>query len=281
MKDTECVEFLQWALPRMDMRWRGFRKVRKQVCKRISRRMAELGLTTTTAYRDFLDAHPNEWTVLDSFCRITISRFYRDHSVFRYLGEEILPELAKMAAATGQDRLRCWCAGCASGEEVYTLKMVWRHNASRLPQGIDFQIVGTDIEPIMIERAQRGCFEMGSLKEVPEDWLVEDLEPTTEGYRVRDYLRTGIEFRLQDIRTEQPKGPFHLILCRNLVFTYFEEELQFAILGTLLERLVPSGILVTAKQESLPEEATGLEECAPHTGVYRKTEGSPYPQQSE
>lgn len=75
MKDTECVEFLQWALPRLHMRWQGFRKVRGQVCKRIGRRIRELNLGEGADYRTYLESHPAEWSVLDDLCRITISRF--------------------------------------------------------------------------------------------------------------------------------------------------------------------------------------------------------------
>ena len=77
MKDSDCVDFLQWALPRLGLRWPGFRKVRKQVCKRVDRRLRELGVPDAKTYRDFLEKHREEWSVLDSFCRIPISRFYR------------------------------------------------------------------------------------------------------------------------------------------------------------------------------------------------------------
>ncbi|MFB3131394.1 MAG: CheR family methyltransferase, partial [Rhodothermales bacterium] len=123
MKDTACVDFLQWALPKLHMRWPGFRKVRRQVCKRVRRRMRTLGLDHTEAYRAYLEAHPDEWDVLDAMCRITISRFYRDRGVFDLLRATLLPQRAQRA--TDETTLRCWSAGCASGEEVYTLKILW------------------------------------------------------------------------------------------------------------------------------------------------------------
>jgi chemotaxis protein methyltransferase CheR len=92
--DQECVEFLQWALPRMQMRWSGFRKVRRQVCRRIQRRMQVLE-KDVQGYREFLEAEPEEWDVLDALCRITISRFYRDRAVFAYLQTTVLPALAE------------------------------------------------------------------------------------------------------------------------------------------------------------------------------------------
>ncbi len=95
MRDTECIAFLQWALPKMGFRWPGFRKVRGQVCKRVGRRLKELGLADLEAYREYLEVHPDEWAILDGFCRITISRFFRDRDVYETLGSDVLPELAR------------------------------------------------------------------------------------------------------------------------------------------------------------------------------------------
>ena len=82
MREEECTLFLQWALPRLDLAWPGFRKVRNQVCKRLRRRMRDLGVESYAAYREKLEADPAEWQALDSFCRITISRFCRDRGTF-------------------------------------------------------------------------------------------------------------------------------------------------------------------------------------------------------
>lgn len=78
MRNAECVALLRWALPRLGLRWPGFRRVRRQVCKRIARRIKELGLADVAAYRERLECAPEEWPEFDSLCRITISRFYRD-----------------------------------------------------------------------------------------------------------------------------------------------------------------------------------------------------------
>ena len=125
MKDSDCVEFLQWSLSRLRMRWQGFRKVRGQVCKRIERRLHELGLPDVAAYRMFLETNDDEWAMLDSLCNITISRFYRDREVFRFLEQEVLVTLSDDALARGESVLRCWSIGCASGEEPYTLALLW------------------------------------------------------------------------------------------------------------------------------------------------------------
>jgi chemotaxis protein methyltransferase CheR len=102
MRDSDCVAFLQWALPRMQMRWAGYRKVRHQVCKRISRRMQQLEIASTAEYRTFLERSPDEWRELAASCRVTISRFHRDKAVFPdkrilILGTDAQPQLLRRA----------------------------------------------------------------------------------------------------------------------------------------------------------------------------------------
>jgi len=125
MNDSQCIQFLQWALPRLGMRWAGFRKVRRQVCNRARRRASELGLSDLSTYRTYLEAHPEEWTVLDGLTPITISRFYRDRGTFEFLAHEVVPTLSSQASARNSNTLYVWSAGCASGEEPYTLAIIW------------------------------------------------------------------------------------------------------------------------------------------------------------
>src|SRR5262249_5469574 len=133
MHDPECTAFLQWALPRLDLRWAGFRKVRKQVRKRLKRRLQLLGLPGFVAYRDLLAANPEEWRALDDCCRITISRFFRDRQVFETLCDRVLPEMARRATSQQRDA-QCWSAGCASGEEPYTLRLLWDLKTGAAPR---------------------------------------------------------------------------------------------------------------------------------------------------
>src|SRR5919106_6038837 len=97
----QCVAFLQWALPRMGRRWAGYRKVRRQVCRRVRRRAQELGLDGFDAYREHLERHPEEWEALDGLTNVTISRFNRDRGVFEFLARAVGPGA------------RVWSAGCA------------------------------------------------------------------------------------------------------------------------------------------------------------------------
>jgi chemotaxis protein methyltransferase CheR len=221
LTSTDCVAFLQWALPQLSLRWRGFRKVRDQVCKRIRRRMESLGLGDFAAYRDHLDRHQQEWAVLDGFCRITISRFYRDRNVFRVLGERVLPQLAQQAA---QERrcVTCWSAGCASGEEVYTLRILWDLTLAGTHADVALSLLGTDIDEAVLARASAGCYQMGSLKEMPSGWIDRCFE------------------RRDDL-------------------TYFEPPLQMQVMHNLAARLRCGGYLVIGAHESAPAGTAGFQ----------------------
>ena len=107
MSDHDCVAFLQWALPHLKLRWSGFRRVRGQVCKRLKRRMRELNVGGFAAYQAYISDNPEEWQLVDSYCRITISRFCRDKGLFQRLGDTVLPSLAARAAEEGRG-IRCW-----------------------------------------------------------------------------------------------------------------------------------------------------------------------------
>jgi chemotaxis protein methyltransferase CheR len=271
MKDTECVAFLQWALPRLNMRWPGFRKVRRQVCKRITKRMQELSLVEVSAYRDYLGRNPDEWAILDSLCSIPISRFYRDRDVFDYLRDAVLPDLAEAAVARGDAQCHAWSCGCASGEEVYTLQIIWQLRiAPRFPQ-LPLRITATDIDATLLARCAQGCYSAGSLKDLPREWLEIAFSKSNSQLCVREAFRRDIEFLRQDVRRQLPPGPFHLILCRHVVFTYFDEPLQLETLERMIECLLPGGVLVTGKQEPLPCEHPRLARLKPRMGVYRKT----------
>ena len=271
MRDVECVGLLQWALPRLGLRWAGFRKVRRQVCKRIDRRLAELGLAGGDAYRDYLQANPGEWARLDALCRIPISRFCRDRAVFERLGSEVLPILAGACARRGDSTLRAWSAGCASGEEPYGLKLVWAVGpASRIP-GIEMHVVASDADAHLLERARRACYGASSLRDLLPEQVERGFERVDGRYRLRPVLRYGVEFRCEDVRSAGPEGPFDLVLCRNLAFTYFDDAVQRDTLRRLVERLRPGGCLAIGIHESLPEGSWGLLPWDGRSGLYRRS----------
>jgi chemotaxis protein methyltransferase CheR len=255
----DCQELLGWAAGPLGLRARGFRRVRGQVAKRVGKRLAALGLADAQAYRAYLASHPAEWEVLDSLCRVTISRFFRDGPVWRFLVEQALPRLA-------QGSVRAWSAGCASGEEAYSLAL-----AARLAR-VPVEVLGTDADGALLARAERGVYPAGTLRELPGLLAREAFEPVGEDeVRLREAFRAGVRFEQQDVRRAWPGGPFQLVLCRNVVCTYFAPELQRRVLSELAARLSPGGVLVLGKGEALPEDLPGfvLEPCGGWP-VYRR-----------
>jgi chemotaxis protein methyltransferase CheR len=270
MPDDARVDFLKWCLPRLRLRWPGYRKVRGLVGKRLNRRLAELGLADLSAYRTFLMREPAEWARLDAMCCIPISRFYRDRGVFDAIGQQLLPEAAAAVSARGDNAVKCWSAGCASGEEPYTLVMVWRFCVAESWPMLALTILATDADDIMIKRAQAPCYAQSSLKDLPPQWLEQAFTRRGPLFCLREEFREGIQFELQDIRRSAPDGPFDLILCRNLAFTYFDDELQRRISDDLRKRLYPGGVLVLGMHEALPGEASGFERISPNLPFYRQ-----------
>ncbi len=254
MRDQLCIEFLQWALPRLGLRWPGFRKVRGQVCKRIHKRIRELNLSDFRAYSAYLEQHAEEWGVLEPLCRVTISRFYRDQGVFDTLSEEILPQLAETAQQNGKRVIRIWSAGCASGEEPYTLTLLWKFRLQDRYPDLKLDLVATDIDAALLERARQACYPASALKDLPREWREKGFAQKENQFQLHPAFQTPVRWVKQDIRRQTPEGPFDLILCRNLAFTYYENELQVQVLRRIYEVLAPQGVLVLGTHEVLPED---------------------------
>jgi chemotaxis protein methyltransferase CheR len=269
MQDTECVRFLQWALPQLKMRWAGFRRVRKQVCKRLARRIRELELDDIEAYRRYLNSEPGEWQRLDGLCRVVVTRFYRDKRVFAEVVEWVLTPLAREATHSDRGKISAWSIGSASGEEAYTLAVLWYHLlATDFPQ-LKLEILGTEVDTHLIERSDHACYPAGTIRNLPEALRKAAFRQSGDDYCLKPRYRSMVTFRQQDIRTTLPDERFDLILCRNLVFTYFDRPLQQATLERILSRLRPGGWLLLGVHEKLPAAARGLEVVSERLGLYR------------
>jgi chemotaxis protein methyltransferase CheR len=197
VNDTDCTAFLQWALPQLELRWPGFRKVRRQVCKRLKQRMRDLGLDNYSAYRVRLEVDPAEWRIFDECCHITISRFFRDRGIFEVVRRQVLPAIAARAERDGRDA-QIWSAGCASGEEPYTLKILWDVEIARGYPGVSLSIVASDVDKAMLARAREGCFERTSLHELPSPLIELAFDGLGPQYCVKPKHRESIEFLDQD-----------------------------------------------------------------------------------
>jgi chemotaxis protein methyltransferase CheR len=224
--------------------------------------MAELGIRDLGGYRAHLEATKDEWAVLGQFCRIPISRFHRDRAVFACLRSEILPERAEAARRAGRPNVRIWSAGCASGEEPYTIAILWNLEIATTHPGVGLELLATDIDATMIARAERGCYGGGSLRELPTT-LREAAFDHDGDFCVRDAIRKGLTFRRQDMREIMPNGPLDIVLCRNSAFTYFDEPTQCAVGARIVERLGEGGLLVVGTHEAPRVSLEGVSLRAP------------------
>ncbi len=270
MREASCVDFLKWALPRAGLAWPGFRRVHRQVCKRVGKRLGELRLGDSEAYRDYLERHPDEWHRFEAFCRIPISRFFRDRAVFDCLGREILPALANKAIAEGATVLRCWSAGCAAGEEPYSLSILWICELSAKFPSIGFEILATDVDEHQLKRARTALYRGSSLREVPAPWRETAFERRGQLYELKDVFRASVTLEQQDLFQLNPVGAFDLILCRNVAFTYFSNERRLELLPRLCAELKPGGALVIGNREHLPANTDLLQPWFPQLGIFRK-----------
>lgn len=270
MSESEYIAFLQWALPHLSLRWAGFRKVRGQVIKRIKKRVDERGCGSPEGYKAYLNEHPDEWDVLDEMCRITISRFYRDRGVFESIERIVLPALAEIAIVSARSGLHVLSAGSASGEEPYSISIAWRMHGGRSHPELKLSVVATDTNPYLIEHARRGEYEKPALKDLPASWISEVFLENDGIYTIESRFRAGVEFMQLDIRKTVPGGPFDLILCRNLVLTYYDHSLRDRVVGQLVEKLRPGGAFVVGIHERMDGRLAGLTPWDELRCVYRK-----------
>jgi chemotaxis protein methyltransferase CheR len=270
MRDEECVAFLQWVLPQLHMRWPGFRKVRGQVCKRLQRRMRRLGLEGVGDYHKYLLQQPAEWKALDALTRITVSRFYRDKMMFGYLADTVLPALAHQARQQDRARLMVWSAGAGAGEEPYSVSLVWHVQLQPQFPDLRLRVIATDADPDLCWRAEGACYPFSSIKNLPAGWPDRVFTRQGECYCLRTAYRCGVELRVQDIREAMPAATFDLLLCRNLVFTYFDDALQRSLLERMRSRISAGGALVIGIHEALPARVKGFDVWSERLGIYRR-----------
>ena len=223
--------------------------------------MESAGIHEFRRYLDLVQRNPEEMEALRSIMVVTISRFFRNAKVFHFLSREILPRLAE------KSRPVAWSAGCASGEEPYSVRIAWEELSEEKP---GLALFATDVDPVSLERAEAGSYPESSLREVPEALRKKYFRREGNSYRISEGVRRSVQFRKLDLLRDPPPGRYDLILCRNAAFTYFSPEKRLAVAGTLASALQEGGYLVIGRTESLPRETVDLfEPVFPAARIYR------------
>ena len=166
--------------------------------------------------------------------------------------------------------MRCWSLGCAAGEEAYSLSLLSKLSLQQQFPALRLSILASDIDDRAIARTLRACYRPSSLKDLPDRRKTEAFDQTAEGRQIKPECREPVNLLVQDGREATPDDRFHLILCRYLAFTYFDEQLQEKTLRQLAERLLPGGALVIGRGETLPNEQSGLIAWSQKERVYTR-----------
>lgn len=277
MNDQDCVRFLQETLPQLHLSWHGFRRVRRQVCKRLQHRLQQLQLPDLASYRQHLDRHRQEWDTLDGCYRITISRFYRDRGTYRLLEREALPQLAAQAQGRGMPCIRVWSAGCGSGEEPYSLAILWALSPHPAFRHTGLEILATDTDSDLLQRARLACYPYSSIRELPSDWREAVFSHDGDRFCLQPTYRHAVSFMQHDLRSAAPDGPFDLVLCRNLAFTYFDASLQRETAQRIDSVLRKDGLLVLGAHERLPNDHEDFEPWQAGFPLYRRQQRPGHP----
>lgn len=249
MDDRQFARLLEF----MGYSWRGYRRVRKGAKKRVSRHMAELGCRSISAYLEVLGADSEVLAECERRMSVTISRFFRDLEVWRVLGERVLPGLV----GQGRGRIRVWFAGCACGEEVYSFRILLRELGSAGGIALDAEIIATDLNPVCLERARRGVYHAGALRDAGPERQKRWFAPVEEDtLAVLPELREGIRWQRHNILLEPPPAEgMDLVFLRNNLLTYCRSGVAAPALQRIVQAIAPGGFLVTGSEEVLPEEA--------------------------
>jgi chemotaxis protein methyltransferase CheR len=252
MDDAQFRRFLD----HLGLSWQGYRKVRKGVKRRIDRHMHALGCHNLSEYLNKLEKDRALGRACERLMGVSVSRFFRDRRFWSVLEGEILPELTKTCPAN----IRIWSAGCASGEEVYSLKIVWENFSKTLSHPIRLTVTATDINPDYINRAVVGLYPSSSLREVPESLRASFFRVLgrKNRYAVTSSLKEGIVWRVHHLLSTPPANDFHLVFLRNNLLTYYGSRHRDAAFEMVVASLAANGFLVIGAHEKLPTERSDL-----------------------
>jgi chemotaxis protein methyltransferase CheR len=233
----------------------GFRKVRKGVEKRLARHMQETGCRNIGDYIEVIERNQDVRLQFERLMTVSISRFFRDQGLWEKMQGQILPIMAKKACQV----VRVWSAGCASGEEVYSFKILWeglRGSYARIP---DLSILATDMNPEYLDRARTAIYSRSSMREMAEPIRSTYFETLANGkYALGSWIKEGIVWQAHNILSDPPGVGFDLIFLRNNLLTYYADGIKIPAFLRVIDSLALGGFLIIGSHERIPVEPTDL-----------------------
>jgi len=236
--------------------------------RRIERRMALASVQAgrMDRYLDLLKGDPAELDALAGDLLINVTAFFRDPKVFHLLEKTVLPQIVRDHPT---DRpLRIWIAGCSTGEEAYSIAMLFSEAVAATNSTIPLQVFASDVDPEAVATARQGLYPDTISSDVSAARLKQFFSKQENGYRIRPELRSSIVFTVQDVLTDPPFSGLDLISCRNLLI-YFGPDAQAKAVSLFHFALQPGGILLLGGSDNIGSPEGRFEVIAKPERIYR------------
>ncbi len=250
--------------------------------RRIAHRMLIAGYAVgqMPRYLDYLRREEGEAQLLAQDLLINVTRFFRDPEVFACLAQEVVPSLVENSPT--ERGVRIWVPGCSSGEEAYSLAMLFMEAMSAAGCEIKLQVFASDLDAAAIARAREGSYPLAITDDVSEERLGRFFTRTDTGYKVTPELRANVIFTVQDVLSDPPFSRLDMVSCRNLLI-YLQPEAQEKVIGILCFALRDGGILLLGKSETIGQLSGRFEAMAPAERIYKRlaAPSSPPPEIAE
>ncbi len=245
--------------------------------RRIERRRIKSGQPDLTTYAKFLEESKEETDLLIDGLTINVSRFFRDSFTFEYLDHQLLPGMIREKFSETSKELRIWSAGCAGGEEPYSVAMLIDQQLKRMNQELGISIYATDLNRRILEYAKSGIYPEEALVETKMEYVQTYFNRLDTSYSITPEVKGMVRFHYHDlldsksyVPRESIYGNFDMVLCRN-VLIYFTFEYQKKIIERLYRSLKPGGLLVLGDAESIMHSFEGNLDRETALGkIYRK-----------
>src|SRR5215217_5926408 len=269
--DDDLHAFLDRVRERTGLDFSAYK--RATIARRLQRRMAAAVAATLPDYRRYMERHPEELQRLVASFLIKVTEFFRDPELFTYLSDRVLPALLSEARERGE--LRIWSAGCATGEEAYTLAMLVSDLLGEDADELPVRIFATDIATDAVEFARRGIYTQAALEGLPSDLIERHFTAVDSAFEVRKQVRSLVVFGEHDLANRAPFPRIDLVLCRN-VLIYFTPELQRRALQLFAFSLRQGGYLALGKAETVSPLPDFFSVEQPRLKIFRRA-GAPAP----
>ncbi|MFA6128934.1 MAG: chemotaxis protein CheB [Bacteroidales bacterium] len=238
--------------------------------RRIERRKGIHQIDKIQSYIRFLQENPKEIEILFKELLIGVTSFFRDGAVWEALKEKLVTQLLDNLPAGYV--LRAWVTGCSTGEEAYSLAMIFKEAMDKLktPKNLSLQIFATDLDQDAIEIARKGLFPLNITADVNPERLTRFFSIEPAGYRVNAAIREMVVFAPQNVIKDPPFTKLDLITCRNMLI-YMEPELQKKLMVLFHYSLNPGGIMMLGTAETLGNQNDGFKELDTKCKIFQRS----------